>query len=350
MIKKKIVAVIGARPQFIKHAPLELQLRNHFDVVSIHTGQHYDENMSSVFFNELGIQRPNYFLKRGGLSNNEMTAKLMLDLESLLYDEGPSAVLVYGDTNSTLSGALTSVRAGIPVIHVESGLRSFNRSMPEEINRVMTDHISSLLFAPTLKAVENLKNEGIKKEVYLVGDVMLDSFRIFQDKILTRGKNGFRDFILLTLHRPYNVDDLERLTTVLDAISTLGSQIIFPAHPRTKQLLNQVKSLPANITVVPPAGYFQMMEYLNDCQGLITDSGGMQKEAYFAKKKCLTIRSETEWVETLTHNWNHLVFDLDQLNKIKEFWAIRPGFWNGNLYGNGKSSEEMTQRILEFLS
>lgn len=344
---KKIICVIGARPQFIKHAPLEIALQKFFEVITIHTGQHYDEKMSAIFFDELQIAKPKYILNVGSGNHGYQTGMMMKEIEDILIDETPDAVLVYGDTNSTLAGALTAAKLNIKVIHIEAGLRSFNKNMPEEVNRILTDHVSALLFSPTKNAVVNLRNEGLSSNVFLSGDIMIDTLFIAK-KILSKATKTIysEPFILLTIHRPYNTDNFLRLTEILAQLNTMGKKIIFPTHFRTKNILlangEQFSKYP-NINFIEPISYFSMIEKMIDAECIITDSGGIQKEAYALKKKCITIRSETEWTETLENGWNTLVFD--DLSMLKQIVNNVPGEYKNNLYGNGNASEEIAEII-----
>ncbi|MDZ4070737.1 MAG: UDP-N-acetylglucosamine 2-epimerase (non-hydrolyzing) [Sediminibacterium sp.] len=344
--KKKIVIVVGARPQFIKNAPLELAMKNIYDLVVIHTGQHYDEQMSKVFFDQLKLQMPNYQLQIGGGTHGKMTGLMLGKIEEVLLIEKPDATLVYGDTNSTLAGALASAKLNIPVIHVEAGLRSYNKTMPEEVNRIMTDHLSSLLFAPTSLSVDNLKKEGIIKGVYEVGDVMVDSLLLAKSVLGPDiNENGS---ILLTLHRPYNTDVKGRIFEILKVLNSIGRKVIFPVHPRTRGILNQEVNIEMkfkNISFIEPVSYFELIKLQMESYCIITDSGGIQKEAYLLKKRCITLRSETEWVETLENGWNTLVFDsLTQLGNLVD---RMPGAYIDGVYGVGKTAESICELINE---
>lgn len=341
---KKIISVIGARPQFIKHAPLSAALRKKFQSLSIHTGQHYDENMSRVFFDELKMDRPDFLLDMGAArTHGAQTAVMLQQIEEILMREKPDAVLVYGDTNSTIAGSLAAAKLGIPIIHIEAGLRSYNREMPEEINRVMTDHLSQLLFAPTAAAIENLAKEGITKGVFLTGDVMCDSLHMMQP-FLERKEDG--SYYFVTLHRPYNTDDQQRLTGVLDVLNGLDKPVVFPIHPRTSGHLDKwgvPLSAFDNIRFVDPVGYKDCLSYQSFADCVITDSGGIQKEAYMLHKPCITIRKETEWVETLEGGCNTLVFeDLSQIATLLER-RTTPTF--KELYGDGHAAEEIVSII-----
>ncbi len=345
---KKILSVIGARPQFIKHAPLEKVLMKEFLTVSIHTGQHYDKEMSEIFFTQLGIKAPDYLLQTGGGLHGEQTGKMLIELEPIVLKEKPVAVLVYGDTNSTLAGALVAAKLNIPIIHIEAGLRSFNRSMPEEINRVLTDHLSHILIAPSERAVQNLAREGITLNVFKTGDVMCDLLLWTVNNI--EFTKEAEPFYYATIHRPYNTDEKTRLLEVLNALNNLENKVKFPAHPRTYHKMKEWGIGEAqfpNIHFMQPVSYFDNVRYLSQSEALITDSGGMQKEAYILKKKCITIRSETEWTETLQGGWNTLVFeDLTRLSNIVE---NQPEDYVENLYGNGDAAEEIVFIIKKLL-
>lgn len=345
---KKIIAIIGARPQFIKHAPLEMALRKYFQTITIHTGQHYDAQMSHVFFTELGMSPPQYLLQVGSHQHGKQTGLMMIEIENIISDEKPDAVLVYGDTNSTLAGALVASKLHIPIIHIEAGLRSFNREMPEEINRILTDQVSSLLFVPTEGAIQNLKNEGITEGVILSGDVMRDALNLAQQFVK---KPPFdHPYYLATIHRPYNTDEKERLTDVLEALNTLDLPVLFPIHPRTKANMNRwampVTDSP-NITFSEPVSYFDLINLQTHASAVITDSGGIQKEAYWLKKKCVTLRSETEWVETLEQGWNTLVFN--DLKEIQTAIKTPVGAYISDLYGKDHISEDIAEAIYEWI-
>lgn len=348
--KKKIIAIIGARPQFIKHAPIDFYAKTmeSIELFTIHTGQHYDASMSDVFFSQLKMSLPNIILEVGSHSHGKQTALMMIEIESIVLKEVPDAILVYGDTNSTLAGALVGAKLNIPIIHIEAGLRSFNKTMPEEINRILTDQVSSLLFVPNQQAFDQLLKENIMAKAFISGDIMFDLFKKAQSVI--NGKEIFEKFYLATIHRPYNTDKLERVIEILDQFNGLEHKVKFPAHPRTMNFLVQqgvdLKQY-HNIDFLPPQGYFEMMTLLKSCMGLITDSGGMQKEAYWMQKKCVTIRSETEWKETLENNWNTLLFD--NLMDLKTKLKIIPGEYNANVYGDGNSAGEIMEAISSFL-
>ena len=344
---KKILAVIGARPQFIKHAPFEIAAKGKIELITIHTGQHFDANMSQVFFEQLGMDAPKYQLNTGGGAHGEQTGKMLQEIEPIVIKEKPDYMLVYGDTNSTIAGALVASKLHIPVIHVEAGLRSFNKKMPEEINRILTDHISDLLFTSTDGAVTNLRDEGIVKGVHKLGDIMADSVMVAQKVIDKKGSPKDYPYYFVTVHRPYNTDDKGRLINLLHVLNTLNEKVIFPLHPRTRNLSKEYGldlSNFHNIEFCDPLSYFDNIQYLKYAIHAITDSGGLQKEAYILKVPCITVRSETEWVETLENGWNILCFD--DLNQIPNHLSRNIGNYVDNIYGNGKASQEIVELIL----
>lgn len=315
----KILTVVGARPQFIKAAPVSKVLRaaGHHEFL-VHTGQHYDYAMSQVFFDELGIPQPDVNLGIGSGSHGRQTGEMLMRLEAVIQEQQPDWVLVYGDTNSTLAGALAAVKLHVPVAHVEAGLRSFNRAMPEEHNRVLTDHCADLLFCPTQTAVDNLAREGITQGVHLVGDTMYDAVLQFgelarqRSRILeTLGLTPKR-YLLATVHRPYNTDNPENLRSILSAFIECGETVIFPVHPRTQArlaeagVLEMLQNAP-QVRLIEPVGYLDMLMLEQNARMILTDSGGMQKEAYFFAVPCVTLRPETEWVETVEAGWNVVV-------------------------------------------
>lgn len=322
----KIVSVVGTRPQFIKAAPVSWELRKEHKEILVHTGQHYDYFMSAVFFDELGIPKPDYNLGVGSASHGKQTGEMLIRIEEVLLRERPDWVLVYGDTNSTLAGALAAAKLHIPVAHVEAGLRSFNREMPEEVNRVLTDHVSDLLFCPTETAVRNLAREGITQGVHLVGDTMYDAVLQFAE--IARQRSTIlqdlglkpKSYLLATVHRPYNTDVPENLRNILAAFAEIEEPIILPVHPRTRQRIvefglgnpqsfdyAQDKSATRNPKLIEPVGYLDMLVLEQNARLILTDSGGMQKEAYFFGVPCVTLRPETEWVETVEAGWNVVV-------------------------------------------
>jgi UDP-GlcNAc3NAcA epimerase len=311
----KIVTIVGARPQFIKSAPVSKAIAKmgHQEYL-VHTGQHYDYGMSKIFFEEMGIREPTINLKIGSGSHAEQTSHMLVGIEKALISYKPDIVLVYGDTNSTLAGALAAAKLQIKLAHIEAGLRSHNRQMPEEHNRVLTDHCSDLLFCPTQTAFDNLACEGIHEGVYLVGDTMFDAILQFSNlaiqhsKILVNLNLKPKAYLLATIHRAYNTDNPEVLISILSAFGQVNETIIFPIHPRTIQAINTSNFVaPQNIKVIEPVGYLDMLILEQNARMILTDSGGIQKEAYFFKIPCLTLRPETEWIETIETGWNILV-------------------------------------------
>jgi UDP-GlcNAc3NAcA epimerase len=312
----KVLSIVGARPQFIKAAPVCRAIRQRHEEVLVHSGQHYDRAMSDVFFEELGIPRPDFHLDVGSGSHGHQTAEMLIAIEALIVDQRPDVVLVYGDTNTTLAGALAAAKLDVPVAHVEAGLRSFNREMPEEINRVVADHVSSLLLCPTLAAVENLRAEGITSGVELVGDVMLDAARHHAERlspgtVLASFDLEPQGYYLATVHRAGNSDDPARMGAIVRAFSRLDRPVLWPVHPRTaKNLeafgLDEIVASAPGILRVDPMPYGETIAALRGAAALLTDSGGMQKEAYFFGVPCVTLRDETEWVETVDLGWNVL--------------------------------------------
>lgn len=348
----KIITVIGARPQFIKAAAVSNKLRENNKEILIHTGQHYDENMSKIFFDELNIPYPDYNLSVGSGGHGKQTGEMLIKLEGIYEKENPDIVMVYGDTNSTLAGALVASKMLIPVIHVEAGLRSFNKEMPEEQNRILTDHISNLLFAPTDTAVKNLESEGIIKNVYNVGDVMFDAIMHFKDVSLKRSKIidklnlNNNEYILTTIHRAENTNDILRLKNIIEALNESDKTIVLPLHPRTRKYINDYSlNINNNIKLIEPVGYLDMISLEGNSSKIVTDSGGVQKEAFFMKKPCITMREETEWIETVENGWNILVgTDKDKiLDSIVNFMPNKP---QKKIFGDGNSSEKIC-RIIE---
>ncbi|MCZ6802240.1 MAG: UDP-N-acetylglucosamine 2-epimerase (non-hydrolyzing) [Nitrospirae bacterium] len=313
----KVVSIVGARPQFIKCAPVSRELRRVASEIVVHTGQHYDGNMSDVFFRDLDLPKPDFYLGIGSGSHAKQTGPMLEKIEEVLLQETPDYCLVYGDTNSTLAGALAAAKLHIPVAHVEAGLRSFNRQMPEEINRVVTDHLSSVLFCPTETAVKNLSQEGITRGVHLIGDVMYDALwdnlQVAEKKsdILARLQLQPGNYILATVHRAENTDQPENLKNILYAFRELvkaGSTVVFPAHPRTQKQLGEFgKEKLANLHVIDPVSYLDMLLLESRARVILTDSGGVQKEACWLHVPCVTLRNETEWIETVESGWNVLV-------------------------------------------
>jgi len=361
----KVVSVVGARPQFIKAAPVSKALRaaEHTEVL-VHTGQHYDDGMSAVFFRELEILELDYSLGVGSGPHGWQTGQMLMRIEEVLVAERPDWVLVYGDTNSTLAGALAAVklsfgklRTGIRLAHVEAGLRSFNRGMPEERNRVLTDHCSDLLLCPTQTAVDNLAREGITQGVHLVGDTTYDAALQFAE-IACQRSTILQDlglqpkgYLLATVHRPYNTDILDNLCNILTAFVEIGEPIVFPIHPRTGKRMAEVglDNVPtcqrSNLQLIDPVGYLDMLVLEQNARLILTDSGGMQKEAYFFGVPCVTLREETEWVETVEAGWNILV-GADSEKILDAVGNFEPNGHRPPFFGDGRASE----RIVEILT
>jgi UDP-N-acetylglucosamine 2-epimerase len=347
----KIVTVVGARPQFIKAAPVSKVLRRDCVEVLVHTGQHYDREMSEVFFDDLDLPRPDYDLGVGSGSHGRQTGEMLIRLEEVYLRERPDRVLVYGDTNSTLAGALAAVKVGLPVAHVEAGLRSFNRAMPEEINRIVTDRLSTLLFCPTQTAVSNLKGEGITEGVYHVGDVMYDAVLTYaavaedRSRVLEEVGIDPQGYILATVHRPGNTDDEKRLSSILAAFEAVGECIVFPVHPRTRKVLDRAGiTLDSRVKMIEPVGYLDMLTLERYARLILTDSGGVQKEAYFFGVPCLTLRDETEWVETVEVGWN-MVIGTETERIVEAVKGFVPATERPAIFGDGTAS----RRIAEIL-
>ena len=352
----KIVTILGARPQFIKASMVSKEMNEHGGIqeVIIHTGQHFDENMSKIFFQEMGIPEPKYNLEINTLPHGAMTGRMLEEIEKTLQKEQPDWVIVYGDTNSTLAGALSAVKMHIPVAHVEAGLRSFNRKMPEEINRVLTDHLCDICFAPTTTAIDNLRMEGIsEKKTRLVGDVMFDATLYYRSaanqdlKFLKKLDLHNGSYVLATIHRPENTDHPERLKSIVEALNQINSSntVVLPIHPRTRSKLLQQK-IKTDFIIMDPVGYLQMLTLIKNSRIVLTDSGGLQKEAYFLKKCCVTIRNETEWVELVEHGNNVLAGSdkamiIDSFEKMLEVNAD----FSQKLYGDGNTSKLIIENL-----
>lgn len=357
----KIVTVIGARPQFIKAAVISRAIRENKNLneVIVHTGQHFDKNMSDVFFEEMEIPKPDYNLNINGLTHGAMTGQMLEKIEEVLIKEKPDWVLVYGDTNSTLAGALAAKKLNIKLTHVEAGLRSFNISMPEEINRILTDRISDILFCPSSASIQNLKNEGyhnFKCKIIECGDVMKDAAIFYANKAQKPNINLPTNYVLCTIHRAENTDDLFCLKSIFNALEIISAncKIIIPLHPRTKvklELINyDFKNSP--ITFISPVGYLEMVWLIKNCRLVMTDSGGLQKEAYFFKKYCITLRNETEWLELVNNNYNFLCGSDETLicetfDKIINE-SVTNNFKN-DLFGDGNSAQMIINNILEYI-
>lgn len=357
---KKIVTIVGARPQFIKAATVSRVIRDRHSAsvceVLVHTGQHFDENMSKVFFEELEIPEPAYNLQVSGGGHGEMTGRMLESIEKVLQKECPDWVLIYGDTNSTLAGALAAVKLHVPVAHVEAGLRSFNLRMPEEINRIVADRISTLLLCPTEVAVANLSAEGLVTGVHNVGDVMYDASLFYMEKArersnilqalgLVEGK-----YVLATCHRAENTDDRNRLEEILDGLARISNQIpvVLPLHPRTKIIINStgLAQCLGKVKIVDPVPFFDMMCLESGAFAIVTDSGGVQKEAYFFGVPCITMRDETEWVETVNSGWNHLA-GANGERIFHSFSVLRKPPVRLPVYGDGDAAGRTVSRLLD---
>jgi len=354
----KLITIIGARPQFIKAAAVSREIAKHENIneIIVHTGQHFDANMSQIFFEQMQIPKPDYNLEINSLSHGAMTGRMIEGIEEVLLKEQPDWVLVYGDTNSTIAGSLAAKKLHIKVAHVEAGLRSFNRKMPEEINRILTDKISDLLFCPTDTAVQNLQNEGIGKnslaQVIKCGDVMQDAAIFYSDLSQKPELDLPEQFILATIHRAENTDDPKRLASIFNALTEISNEIpiILPLHPRTKKIISnsQLTTHNSQLIFIEPIGYLEMIYLLQNCSLVMTDSGGLQKEAFFFEKPCVTLRDETEWVELVENGFNKIV-GADE-NKIisgfRKMIQIQTDY-NINLYGNGEASKKIIKELLK---
>ena len=347
----RVLTVIGARPQFVKAATVSRVIKAipNIEEILVHTGQHYDNNMSQIFFDELDIPRPHYLLEIGSASHGKQTAAMLEAIESVLLKEQPDYVLVYGDTNSTLAGALAAVKLHIPVVHVEAGLRSFNRAMPEEINRIVTDHTSEVLCAPSHAAVKNLQQEGLGKKAFLVGDVMYDAVLFCLDKIKAKKSVlqslglSITEYCLCTIHRAENTDSQRNLSQIVGALNALHSMmpVVLPLHPRTKAKLQEY-GLQLDVHIIDPVGYLDMLWLTKRSKYVITDSGGLQKEAAFCHRYCITLREETEWVELVDAGVNTLVPPraISELQSVLNNYEGKdfPAF---NAYGNGEAAKQL---------
>lgn len=353
----KLLTIVGARPQFVKAATISRALIDFEGITEdiVHTGQHFDANMSDVFFEEMAIPKPKHHLGISGGGHGDMTGQMLKGIEEILLSNKPDVVLVYGDTNSTLAGALAAVKLHIPVAHVEAGLRSFNMKMPEEINRILTDRVSKILLCPTDTAVQNLKKEGydhIDAKVIRTGDVMLDAAMFYSENSKPKAKTFLElkpeNFVLSTIHRAENTDSETRLTSIFDSLKEISQsrQVVLPLHPRTKKYVAELGIDTSGITITDPVGYFDMLEFLKNCEMVMTDSGGLQKEAYFFDKPCITLRDETEWTELVDAGHNRVVGAskekvLDAFNTSRN---IKPS-WERGLYGDGRAAHSILNHL-----
>jgi len=350
----KILTILGARPQFIKAGSISREISSHSDIneIIVHTGQHYDSNMSDIFFDEMKIPKPDYFLGIGGKSHGAMTGQMIEKIEEVALKENPDWILVYGDTNSTLAGAIVASKLHIKLAHIEAGLRSFNMKMPEEVNRILTDRVSEILFCPTDTAVQNLKNEGYDNldcNIVKSGDVMQDG-AIFYKNLSVKPACKIDDkYILSTIHRAENTDDLNRLTSIIKALNKINEQqqVILPLHPRTKKIL-QENNIKTDLTIIDPIGYLEMVWLIDNCNMVMTDSGGLQKEAFFFEKPCITLRDETEWVELIENKFNVLTgADTRKILDIYQNYDFNNDF-DVDLYGGGHASENIIKKLIDF--
>ncbi len=351
-----MITVVGARPQFIKAAVVSRVLKSQqlIHEMIVHTGQHYDENMSQIFFSEMGIPEPAYNLTIRETNHGAMTGKMIAGLEEIFLKEKPALVLVYGDTNSTLAAALAAVKLHIPVAHIEAGLRSFNRAMPEEINRMLTDKISRFLFCPTETAIQNLQKEGFENNFHTIentGDVMLDAAKYYFNKTnssaVQKFYSGNRNFILATIHRPENTRSIEKMQAIIQALNILHKdvEVILPLHPGTKKLLSAY-GIKTSFTIIDPVGYFDMLQLINQSSLIITDSGGLQKEAYFFSKFCITLREETEWVELIENGFSFLAgADDEKIIRMAQVFLSKPFPLSSALYGDGQAGEKIVRTL-----
>lgn len=350
----KVVTIVGARPQFVKAAAISRVLRQSAEEILVHTGQHYDDRMSRVFFDQLGIPSPDHDLGVGSGGHGQQTGEMLQRLEPVLEQEAPDFVVVVGDTNSTLAGALTAAKLHIRVAHVEAGLRSFNRKMPEELNRILTDHLSTLLFCPSQTAVDNLSREGITRGVYDVGDVMVDALH-FAVKQAAQDPAFFRRFgvepgkyLLATVHRAENTDDGSRLTAILETFAAAGETVVFPIHPRTQKAISRLGlEMPSNVKQIEPVGYIEMAALEKNARLILTDSGGVQKEAYWLKVPCITLRDDTEWVETVESGWNYVAgVDTDRIVSLIRNFPIPDT--HQSFYGDESAAQKLTSILMEW--
>jgi UDP-GlcNAc3NAcA epimerase len=352
----KLLSVVGARPQLIKASPFSIQLRKDHREILVHTGQHYDPGMSDVFFEELGIPTPDHHLGIGSGSHGVQTGAMLGAIETVIEKESPDGVVVYGDTNSTLAAALAAAKLNVPVAHIEAGLRSFNRRMPEEVNRVLTDHVSSWLFTPSAVATRNLAVEGITRQVHEVGDIMVDALRMHgaraAERSLLLDKLGLAPggYYLATVHRAENTDDRVRLTAILAALAQLNCPVLLPLHPRTEKRLTEMQLTPgSNVLRVAPLGYLDMLQAQRHARAILTDSGGVQKEAYYLRVPCLTLRDETEWLETVATGWNTLT-GADTRTILEAAARIpSPDTPHPDLYGDGCTAKRIVGVLADTL-
>lgn len=352
---KKIITVVGARPQFVKAAAVSKELRKSFNEYLIHTGQHYDENMSEIFFKQLDIPLPDENLRVGSFSHGEQTAKMMIKLEKIFLRENPALVIIYGDTNSTLAASITASKMHIPVAHIEAGLRNFDLRIPEEINRVVADKLSTYLFTPTKTAIENLKNEGISDNVFHSGDVMYDillhGIKTAENKsnILSEQNIETKKYSLVTIHRAENTDEVSNLKEIFKALSGFVEKVVFPLHPRTKKVImsNNIM-IPKNVAIIPPVGYLDFITLEKNAKLILTDSGGVQREAYCLKIPCITVFPSTSWIETVEDGWNKLV-EAKAEEILKAYHSKFDVRSYSSHYGEGDASKKIVEKLKELI-
>lgn len=352
----KVVSIVGARPQFIKAGAVSRELRKQHREILVHTGQHYDYEMSGIFIDGLNVPPPEANLDVGSGSHATQTGAMLRGIEDVLVAERPDWLLTYGDTNSTLAGALAAAKLGTPSVHIEAGLRSFNRCMPEEINRVVVDHLSNLLLCPSDAAVRNLAAEGITRNVYIVGDVMLDVLNWARERIASQPpaiveRLGLspRGYLLATTHRSENTDDLARLTHILNGFNSLEEPVVFPVHPRTRKAIHQAGCrMRPQVRTIDPVGYLEMVALAESARMILTDSGGLQKEAYWLRVPCLTLRDQTEWIETVEAGWNQLI-GADSKKILEAVHSFVPNDTHPSLYGDGFAAVNCVERLAAFV-
>jgi len=350
----KIVTILGARPQFIKAGSVSREIAKHNEIeeIIVHTGQHYDANMSDIFFEQMQIPKPNYSLGVGGKSHGAMTGQMIEKIEEVALKEKPDWMMVYGDTNSTLAGAIVASKLHIKLAHIEAGLRSFNMKMPEEVNRIFTDRVSDILFCPTDRAMENLKNEGFENfdcKIVKSGDVMQDGALFYKSLSVKPSVEITNNFILCTIHRAENTDDENRLKSIFEALEKIAQekQVILPLHPRTKKIVAELNLNVSNLTIIDPVGYLEMVWLIDHCDLIMTDSGGLQKEAYFFEKPCMTLRDETEWVELVENGFN-VLSGADKETIIKLYRNLKfSNDFTVDLYGRGVASHCIIEALLK---
>ena len=350
----KIVTILGARPQFIKAGSVSREIAKHNEIeeIIVHTGQHYDANMSDIFFEQMQIPKPDYNLNINGLGHGAMTGQMLEKIEEVLLEEKPDWVMVFGDTNSTLAGALAASKLHIKVAHIEAGLRSFNMHMPEEINRILTDRVSNILFCPTDTAVQNLKNEGFENfdtTIIKSGDVMQDGALFYKELAIKPNCKIAKNYILCTVHRAENTDDENRLRNIFEGLEEIAKerQVILPLHPRTKKIVTELNLNVSNLTLIGPVGYLEMVWLIDHCDLVMTDSGGLQKETFFFEKPCITLRDETEWVELIENGFNVLSgADKEKIINLYRNFEFSNDF-TVDLYGRGVASHCIIEALLK---